>query len=1095
MKIFSPNVTGSLLVTGSVNTISGSLTITGIVKSTTTPLVSGSSQISYTGITDKPNLISGSSQINITGTTGYSAFSSSIATTDLNQTNRINSLEISTGSLNTFTSSASGRLSSLESASGSIRTDFNTYTSSNNTTNTTQNSRLTSLESASGSIRTDFNTYTSSNNTTNTTQNSRLTSIESVTGSISSLNTYTGSNNTVIGTLQTATSSLNTFTSSANGRLSSLETASGSIRTDFNTYTSSNNTTNTTQNSRLGALETATGSIITVNTTQNSRLTSLETATGSIITVNTTQNSRLTSLESASGSIRTDFNTYTGSNNTTNTTQNSRLTSLETTTGSLNSYTGSNNTVIGTLQTATSSLNTFSNSFNSAFSLSGADVTVRGNFTVSGTTTTINSTTVNIADNIIQLNGSGAANAGLVVRDATSPNTISGSLLWDSTNDRWIAGELGSEQPIVLNGQLNTYTSSANSRLTSLESASSSIRTDFNSYTSSNNTTVTTQNSRLTSLETSTGSLNAYTSSANTKLSSIETSTSSLNTFTSSINTTIKTRLNAEGVVSGSSQITYGGISGIPGGIVSGSSQIDLTATTNYSSGIKTRLNAEGVISGSSQVTGIANSQLTNSSFHVGTTLISLGRASASQTLTGVSIDGNAATATSATDSTKLPLAGGTMTGIITTVSSGTAINFSGQSDSFGYNTTSGQGTYIKGTGSTYLYGGGTFFDGSTVSALLHSGNFTSYAMSGAGFSANQNLNTNDNVTFNSVTGAITSSGNGDGNAPFRFAADYSGWMSIVAGTPGSNNGWGLFWAGNSGAQYGTNGASGPGNIWSNADNPNEFVFVGNGGSRMSIYGNNGNVWMGGDVRMDGNVGVGVSPSVKFHVRGSGEMIRFENTSTGANEYTQLNFKAGSRNGYIWLGNQNTSSWAGDGGLNIYTDSGHMDFWTNTTQKTRISTNGTLLHGHVSVLPTESAWLGTAVFGASGYNKVMCGSLNSTTTGAYVVGHNSALNAWADLNIAGESLIFRYQQTERARFDTSGHFIPGANNAYNLGSPSLGWANVYTNDLHLSNMNKPEGNDIDGTSGNWTIQEGSENLYIINNNNGKKFKISLEEII
>jgi hypothetical protein len=76
-----------------------------------------------------------------------------------------------------------------------------------------------------------------------------------------------------------------------------------------------------------------------------------------------------------------------------------------------------------------------------------------------------------------------------------------------------------------------------------------------------------------------------------------------------------------------------------------------------------------------------------------------------------------------------------------------------------------------------------------------------------------------------------------------------------------------------------------------------------------------------------------------------------------------------------------------------------------------------------------------------------------------------------------------------------GNLTPTSNNSYNLGSASLGWANVYTNDLHLSNMNKPEGNDIDGTSGNWTIQEGAENLYIINNNNGKKFKISLEEII
>jgi hypothetical protein len=44
---------------------------------------------------------------------------------------------------------------------------------------------------------------------------------------------------------------------------------------------------------------------------------------------------------------------------------------------------------------------------------------------------------------------------------------------------------------------------------------------------------------------------------------------------------------------------------------VSGSSQIDLTSTSNYSSGIKTRLNAEGVVSGSSQIT-LTSTQVTN---------------------------------------------------------------------------------------------------------------------------------------------------------------------------------------------------------------------------------------------------------------------------------------------------------------------------------------------------------------------------------------------------------------------------------------------------------------------------------------------------
>jgi len=56
------------------------------------------------------------------------------------------------------------------------------------------------------------------------------------------------------------------------------------------------------------------------------------------------------------------------------------------------------------------------------------------------------------------------------------------------------------------------------------------------------------------------------------------------------------------GIVSGSSQITYSGLSGTPSGIISGSVQVDLTSTTNYVSGIKTRLNAEGVLSSSAQV-------------------------------------------------------------------------------------------------------------------------------------------------------------------------------------------------------------------------------------------------------------------------------------------------------------------------------------------------------------------------------------------------------------------------------------------------------------------------------------------------------------
>ena len=76
----------------------------------------------------------------------------------------------------------------------------------------------------------------------------------------------------------------------------------------------------------------------------------------------------------------------------------------------------------------------------------------------------------------------------------------------------------------------------------------------------------------------------------------------------------------------------------------------------------------------------------------------------------------------------------------------------------------------------------------------------------------------------------------------------------------------------------------------------------------------------------------------------------------------------------------------------------------------------------------------------------------------------------------------------------TGHVLPGANDTYDLGASGNVWANIYTGDLNLSNMDKEQGNDVDGTKGNWTIQEGDENLFLINNNSGKKYKFSLEEI-
>ena len=70
--------------------------------------------------------------------------------------------------------------------------------------------------------------------------------------------------------------------------------------------------------------------------------------------------------------------------------------------------------------------------------------------------------------------------------------------------------------------------------------------------------------------------------------------------------------------------------------------------------------------------------------------------------------------------------------------------------------------------------------------------------------------------------------------------------------------------------------------------------------------------------------------------------------------------------------------------------------------------------------------------------------------------------------------------------------IPYSNNAIDLGSSSTRWRNVYTNDLNLSNEGST--NDVDGTWGNFTIQEGEDDLFLINRRNGKKYKFNLTEV-
>lgn len=73
-----------------------------------------------------------------------------------------------------------------------------------------------------------------------------------------------------------------------------------------------------------------------------------------------------------------------------------------------------------------------------------SDIRITGNLIVQGTTTTINTTEISVADNIITLNsdvtGTPTENAGIEIERGTSPNV---AIIWNENTDRWTLTEDG----------------------------------------------------------------------------------------------------------------------------------------------------------------------------------------------------------------------------------------------------------------------------------------------------------------------------------------------------------------------------------------------------------------------------------------------------------------------------------------------------------------------------------------------------------------------------------------------------------------------------------------------------------------------------
>jgi uncharacterized coiled-coil protein SlyX len=531
---------------------------------------------------------SATASLNLFTSSIYPTFSQSVD-------NRLDNLEYTTSiltpegqaeafnGLNLFTASANNRLNNLELTSASL----NLWSSSLNTTFATDSeltavstSISTSIEILSQSLDSRLDQLESDSGS----QNVRITTLEnkadtletytaSVDGHISDINAYTSSNDN-LNTLQTTridqiaagTASVNSFTASAGSRLDVIETtyATTGSNTFVGTQIISGSTyvtgdlivqgTSSLQNITASAVSIGTNIVYLNTDTPSVRFAGLSVfdsgstqATGSLLY--DSQNERWV-YQKSSGSSYNGGMLISGPRNT----------------GSLGDEVGmpTNKLIMGMGGDHISSSGIYHN---------GTDTAFDGNIEVTGSIVS----TANIQGNkFVFTDGVINENVGGQKMFATNGNVL---YLYTGTSGIYFNNQANSVTVATLtdDGSFSTIggITGAIASTNGVVSGSSQvldILSSLNTYTGSNDT--------LNSLQT-------------IRIDQLAASTASVNLFTSSIDTTIKTKLNVEGVVSGSSQIT---LSSTTGGGTSANVQFGSLGIGTTASGVSGEIRATGDI-------------------------------------------------------------------------------------------------------------------------------------------------------------------------------------------------------------------------------------------------------------------------------------------------------------------------------------------------------------------------------------------------------------------------------------------------------------------------------------------------------------------
>lgn len=205
-----------------------------------------------------------------------------------------------------------------------------------------------------------------------------------------------------------------------------------------------------------------------------------------------------------------------------------------------------------------------------------------------------------------------------------------------------------------------------------------------------------------------------------------------------------------------------------------------------------------------------------------------------------------------------------------------------------------------------------------------------------------------------------------------------------------------------------------------------------------------------------------------------------------------------------------------DAGVSTVTFNSNVERGSSNLHSTGLNVNNTFVHSTgialgagstVGAVTGVTTYYGdggqltniTSVGGAAGADfndnvKVRLGTGNDLElyhngTDSYIA---NATNNFRIGNTGSTNLKFFTNDSTRWNIDGNGHFIPDSNNNFDIGSSSARVRDLYTGDLNLSNEGRT--NEVDNTWGNYSIQEGENDLFLINRRNGKKYKFLLQEV-